>query len=244
MSNWIYHRKWKYYICCLINVILKWKVKIHDAMIPNRLTESLIPRHLTPYSHANLLKNCFEKIYLGTSHIWIRIRITTPNLNLFTELLHRMWYRKWRETKQEPGTAGPGNMLGSCLVSLHFLWAILSTSTVVLFSIVTLGSSPFSFISSAYPAANLLCESGDCMHISRFCLPCDGLWLCSFSRKKACIIQFELRFDIYFFTCLFIHESIYSCGRIYDLNMVKHPQAMTSVGGLKQPLRSALLPLH
>ena len=32
---------------------------------------------------------------------------------------------KWKETKQHPGTAGPGNMLGSCLVSFHFLWAIL-----------------------------------------------------------------------------------------------------------------------
>ena len=31
---------------------------------------------------------------------------------------------------QQPGTAGPGNMLGSCLISFHFLWAILSTSTV------------------------------------------------------------------------------------------------------------------
>ena len=41
-----------------------------------------------------------------------------------------MAHRIWKETKQEPGTAGPGNMLGCCLVSLHFLWAILSTSTV------------------------------------------------------------------------------------------------------------------
>ena len=36
----------------------------------------------------------------------------------------------WKETKLQPGTAGPGNMLGCCLVSFHFLWAILSTSTV------------------------------------------------------------------------------------------------------------------
>ena len=35
-----------------------------------------------------------------------------------------------KETKQQPGTAGPGNMLGCCLNSFHFLWAILSTSTV------------------------------------------------------------------------------------------------------------------
>ena len=35
----------------------------------------------------------------------------------------------WKETKQQPGTAGTANMLGCCLVSFHFLWAILSTST-------------------------------------------------------------------------------------------------------------------
>ena len=40
--------------------------------------------------------------------------------------------RIWKETKQEPGAAGSGNMLGSCLVSFHFLWAFLSTNTVFL----------------------------------------------------------------------------------------------------------------
>ena len=39
-------------------------------------------------------------------------------------------HRKWKETKQEPGTTGPGNMLGCCLVSFHFLWGKLSTRTV------------------------------------------------------------------------------------------------------------------
>ena len=46
-----------------------------------------------------------------------------------TVLVLRMAYITWKETKQ-PGTAGTGNMLGCCLVSFHFLWAILSTSTV------------------------------------------------------------------------------------------------------------------
>ena len=41
-----------------------------------------------------------------------------------------MAHRKWRETKQEQGTAGPGNMLGSCLISFHFLWAILCPQSV------------------------------------------------------------------------------------------------------------------
>ena len=47
-----------------------------------------------------------------------------------TVLVLRMVNRKWKETKQEPGTAGPGKMLGCCLISFHFLWAILSTSSV------------------------------------------------------------------------------------------------------------------
>ena len=35
-----------------------------------------------------------------------------------------MAHRKRKEIKQQPGTAGPGHMLGSCLLSFHFLWAI------------------------------------------------------------------------------------------------------------------------
>ena len=35
-----------------------------------------------------------------------------------------MAHRKWKEAKQLPDTAGPGNMLVCCLISFHFLWAI------------------------------------------------------------------------------------------------------------------------
>ena len=41
-----------------------------------------------------------------------------------------MAHRKWRETKLHPGTAGPGSMLGCCLIYFHFLWAILCPQTV------------------------------------------------------------------------------------------------------------------
>ena len=47
-----------------------------------------------------------------------------------TVFVLRMAHRIWKETKLQPGTAGTGNMLGCCLVSFHFLWTILSTSTV------------------------------------------------------------------------------------------------------------------
>ena len=51
-----------------------------------------------------------------------------------TVFVLRMSHRKWKDTKQHPGTAGPGNMLGCCLISFQFLWAILSTSTVHCFT--------------------------------------------------------------------------------------------------------------
>ena len=41
-----------------------------------------------------------------------------------TERMGWMAHRKWKEAKQLPGTAGPGNMLGCCLIYFHFLWAI------------------------------------------------------------------------------------------------------------------------
>ena len=40
--------------------------------------------------------------------------------------------RKWKATKLQPGTTGPGNLPGSCLVSFHFLWAILCPQAVLL----------------------------------------------------------------------------------------------------------------
>ena len=57
--------------------------------------------------------------------------LLTLELCFSTALVLRMAHMIWKETKQQPDTAGPGNMLGCCLVSFHFLWAILSTSTVV-----------------------------------------------------------------------------------------------------------------
>ena len=41
-----------------------------------------------------------------------------------TEWMECMSHRKQKETKQHPGTAGPGNILGCCLVYLRFLYDI------------------------------------------------------------------------------------------------------------------------
>ena len=51
-------------------------------------------------------------------------------IDTFTACGHRIVHRKWKETKLQPGTAGPGNRLGCSLVSFHFLWAILCPQAV------------------------------------------------------------------------------------------------------------------
>ena len=47
-----------------------------------------------------------------------------------TECMEWMSHRKWKETKQQPGTAGPGDILLCCLVSLFFLCDIHSIHSV------------------------------------------------------------------------------------------------------------------
>ena len=47
-----------------------------------------------------------------------------------TVFVLRMAHRKWRATKQQPSMLPGPAVPGSCLVSFHILWAILSTSTV------------------------------------------------------------------------------------------------------------------
>ena len=58
------------------------------------------------------------------------IQVNPTKGHEYTACGHRIAYRKWKEVKRQPGTGGPGNMLGSCLVSFHFLWAILCTQAV------------------------------------------------------------------------------------------------------------------
>ena len=48
-----------------------------------------------------------------------------------TVLVLRMVHRKWKETKQQPSMLPGLAVPGCCLVSVHILWAILSTSTVL-----------------------------------------------------------------------------------------------------------------
>ena len=56
--------------------------------------------------------------------------IRSAHLSRSTTCRHGIAHRKWKENKQQPGTAEPGNRLGCCLVSFHFLWAILCPQAV------------------------------------------------------------------------------------------------------------------
>ena len=57
--------------------------------------------------------------------------IPYPRTPRSTQWMKWMAHRKRKETKQQPGTAGPGNILGCCLVSLSVLWDIHSVHPVV-----------------------------------------------------------------------------------------------------------------
>ena len=66
----------------------------------------------------------------GKIHAFSRFRVLYPAGGTYTVLVLRMTHRKWRETKQQPIMLPGPAVPGGCLVSFHFLWAILSTSTV------------------------------------------------------------------------------------------------------------------
>ena len=86
---------------------------------------------LSTHTHQVFLINT-----LGDFHIWRPNRggsLNIPNLRTnSTACGHRMAHRKWKEMKQQPCTAEPGNMLGSCLLSFHFLLAILRPQAVLI----------------------------------------------------------------------------------------------------------------
>ena len=51
-----------------------------------------------------------------------RIFLELANNKDCTACGYRMAHRKRKDPKLQPGTAGPGSMIGSCLVSFHFLY--------------------------------------------------------------------------------------------------------------------------
>ena len=63
-------------------------------------------------------------------HAMLLLKIVRENVKILTACGHRIAHRKWKESKLQPGTAGPGNRLGCCLISFRFLWAILCPQAV------------------------------------------------------------------------------------------------------------------
>ena len=97
-----------------------------------------------------------------------------------------MTHRKWKETKVQPSTAGPGNMLGYSLVSFHFLWTILCPQAVLYFNITKIKEKESKckqgsyvshrlceFIHATYFRLRLQSENASCVIVSS--LPLSGV---------------------------------------------------------------------
>ena len=72
------------------------------------------------------LKDTIRDLEVDTSlTLDSNIEYTQVFLYTCTGCGRRMTHMKWKETKQQPSTARPGNMLGCCLDYFHFMRAIL-----------------------------------------------------------------------------------------------------------------------
>ena len=84
----------------------------------NNDSNTIKERQMDPHSHAVILDPFFGKITfvpdLVGFFLFFIVKITTVRVDSLP-------HRKWKETKQQPDTAGPGNMFGCCLTSFHFL---------------------------------------------------------------------------------------------------------------------------
>ena len=94
---------------------------------------------MSPYAAASrgFLSFLSRIAYLLRADVYLR--------DTYTACGHRIAHRKWKETKQDPGTAGPGNRLGCCLIYLHFLWAILCPQAVLVVHAVLFISNTVKF---------------------------------------------------------------------------------------------------
>ena len=97
---------------------------------------SSISQCLPSVSQSESERGCLLRCRLvgrGSGSRWARLMniwVRSSSLYVCTVRIDSLPHRKWKENKQQPGTAGPGNMFGCSLVSFHFLWGKLSTRTV------------------------------------------------------------------------------------------------------------------
>ena len=71
-------------------------------------------------------------IFFTHTHTHTHTSLSVCVSKTYTGRMGWISHRKWKETKQLPGTARPGNMLGCCLNSFHFMWVIHSSSSNLL----------------------------------------------------------------------------------------------------------------
>ena len=96
-----------------------WEIHQIARMSKRSVPLVLVRARPSHYSRESLLASAAMVI----GHCLTRSDVTTVRVDSLP-------HRKWREIQQQPGTAGPGNMLGCCLIYFHFLWGKLSTRTV------------------------------------------------------------------------------------------------------------------
>ena len=72
-------------------------------------------------------QKCILEPYRLTSKFHSKIGLTKPD---FTVRVDSLPHRKWKETKQQPSMLPGPAVPGCCLVSFHFLWAILCPQAV------------------------------------------------------------------------------------------------------------------
>ena len=91
----------------------------------NQHLSLLSPPQVMSHLQAQLIFDCQLVNQFQNNH---KLAKLLPNDSEFesTVRVDRLPHRKWKETKQQPG-----NMLGCCLVSLHFLTGKLSMRTVL-----------------------------------------------------------------------------------------------------------------
>ena len=103
----------------------------HPGIMPS-MSNSPDP-NFTSHVHSISLKKSLQRVQWPYFRYPMEVQLQQFLLEIqsrrsCTACGHRIAHRKWKETKQQPGTAGPGgpgNMLGCCFVSFHFLWAII-----------------------------------------------------------------------------------------------------------------------
>ena len=88
-------------------------------------SSKLLPANVRSEPAPHVVQSCGKPFLLSSENHPQNVPLPIQKIHYgtygTTVLVLRMAHRIWRETKHEPGTAGPGNMLGCCLISFHFL---------------------------------------------------------------------------------------------------------------------------